>query len=36
MCIGKKVRLKPTIISQKCQAPRVSLYNRPVIFGNQK
>ena len=25
MCIGKNVRLKPMSISQKCQAPRVSL-----------
>src|SRR5260370_10865131 len=36
MCIGKKVMLKPMVISQKCQAARLSLYSRPVTFGNQK
>ena len=35
MCIGKKVRLKPMSINQKCQAPRLSLYRRPVTLGNQ-
>ena len=35
MCMGKKVRLKPMSISQKCQAPSVSLYSRPLILGNQ-
>ncbi len=34
-CIGMKVRLKPMNRSQKLHLPRVSLYMRPVIFGNQ-
>ena len=34
-CIGKKARLTPTKVSQKCSLPRVSEYMYPVIFGNQ-
>jgi len=34
-CIGKNVRLKPMKVSQKWSFPSVSLYMRPVIFGNQ-
>src|SRR4051812_5495319 len=35
MCIGKNVRLKPIMVSQKCHLPSVSLGIRPVTFGNQ-
>ncbi len=34
-CIGKNVRLRPMVQSQKCHLPIVSLMNFPVIFGNQ-
>ena len=35
MCIGKKVRLKPTKNSQKLICPSRSENIRPVTFGNQ-
>jgi hypothetical protein len=34
-CIGKKVTLKPIIISQKVQWPSVSFSIVPVNFGHQ-
>ncbi len=34
-CIGKKVRLSAMKVPQKWSRPSVSLYIRPVIFGNQ-
>ncbi len=35
MCIGKKVRLKPINISQKCSLPSPSSSIRPNILGHQ-
>ncbi len=35
MCIGKKVMLNPTNITQKLHFPSFSLSIRPVIFGSQ-
>ena len=34
-CIGKKARLTPTKVSQKCSFPKNSEYMYPVILGNQ-
>ncbi len=33
--MGKKVRLKPMMVVQKCHFPMGSLIIRPVTFGNQ-
>ena len=32
-CIGPKARLNPTIVSQKCHLPNVSLRRWPKVFG---